>query len=159
MLVALASCLAWGAPLAAQTPRTGDAAGSDFLTDFSQGPDAFPRFLRPYQERPIAPVVIENSRRLHDLIRNGKLELSLADALALALENNLDIGVQRYVIPLAKTDVLRARSGQAARGFQGASVPGGLSAGALGAGVSAASGASGVGSAGGITGGGGAVNA
>jgi outer membrane protein len=133
------------------------AAPSDFLTDFSRGPDAFPHFLQPYKERPIAPVVIENSRRLRDLIRDGKLELSLADALALALENNLDIGVQRYVIPLAKADVLRARSGQAARGFSGAFVPGGLSAGAIGAGVSGDSGARGVGSAGGITGGGGAV--
>src|SRR5205823_8143057 len=67
-------------------------------------------------------------------IRDGKLELSLSDALALALENNLDIAVQRYVIPYAKTDVLRTRAGQAARGFPGALVPGGLTAGAIGAG-------------------------
>jgi len=53
---------------------------------------------------------------LHDLIHNGKLELSLADALSLALENNLDIGVQRYLHPVAETGTLRTLSGQAARG-------------------------------------------
>ncbi len=102
-------------------------------------------------------MILENSRRLADLIRDGNLELSLADALALALENNMDIAVARYIAPMAQADILRARSGQAARGVQGASVPGGLSVGALGAGISEASGGGGLGSAGGITGGGGAV--
>jgi outer membrane protein TolC len=76
--------------------------------------------------------------------------------LALALENNLDIAVQRYLVPMSQADVLRTRGGQAARGVQGGLVPGGLSAGALGAGVGAGGGG-GTGSAGGITGGGGAV--
>lgn len=145
---------------AAQKPTTGAEGlkyGEGFLKDYSREPAWFPTVLRPYQEQAFAPLVMENSPRLHDLIRNGKLELSLADALALALENNLDIAVQRYVLPAAQTDVLRATSGQAARGIQGALVPSGLNAGALGAGVSAAAGAGGVGSAGGITGGGGAV--
>jgi len=104
----------------------------------------------------IPPRMIENSTRLHDLIHDGKLELSLSDALALVLENNLDISVQRYILPIAETDVLRTRGGQASRGFSGALVPAGLSAGALGAGVGA-TGSTGIGSAGGITGGGGAV--
>ncbi|MBI4459330.1 MAG: TolC family protein [Acidobacteria bacterium] len=134
----------------AQTPQ--DPQG--FLRDYSQGPS----FFRSYQEQPIPPMVLENSTRLRDLIRDGRLELSLADTLALAIENNLDIAVQRYLRPMAHADVLRAKSGQAARGVQGASVPGGLSAGAIGAGISEASGGGGTGSAGGITGGGGAVN-
>ena len=100
---------------------------------------------------------MENSPRLHDLIHNGKLELSLADALSLALENNLDIAVQRYLHPVAETDVLRTLSGQAARGIAGALLPSGLSQGALGVGVNQFQGAGGVGSAGGISGGGGAV--
>jgi outer membrane protein TolC len=128
-----------------------------FLKDYSKQPRWFPTLLRPYQQYLFAPLVLENSPRLRDLIRDGKLELSLAEALALALENNLDIAVQRYIMPVAQTDVLRASSGQAARGIQGALIPSGLNAGALGAGVSAAGGAGGVGSAGGITGGGGAV--
>ena len=113
--------------------------------------------VKPYRERPVAPAVMENSPRLHDLIHNGKLELSLADALSLALENNLDIAVQRYLHPVAETDVLRTLSGQAARGIAGALLPSGLSQGALGVGVNQFQGAGGVGSAGGISGGGGAV--
>ncbi len=113
--------------------------------------------IKPYREAPIAPGSLENSPRLHDLIHDGKLELSLADALTLALENNLDIAVQRYVRPVAETDVLRTLSGQAARGITGALLPSGLSQGALGLGVNQFQGAGGVGSAGGISGGGGAV--
>src|SRR6266566_9738333 len=127
------------------------------LPHYTTGPTWFPSVLTPYKQEPIRPPVMENSPRLHDLIRNGKLRVSMADALALALENNLDIAVQRFLHPFAETDVLRAASGQAARGFQGALVPGGLTQGALGVGVNQFQGAGGVGSAGGISGGGGAV--
>ncbi|MBI2821578.1 MAG: TolC family protein [Acidobacteria bacterium] len=150
-------CLAIQPPLSAQMPRTPQHAGEAFIKDYSEGPDWFPTVFHPYQPQPLAPPALENSPRLSGLIRDGKLELSLTDALALALENNLDMAVQRYVLPAAQTDVLRAMSGQATRGIQGALVPSGLNAGALGAGVSAAGGSGGVGSAGGITGGGGAV--
>jgi len=154
-LMALVLCwMALAVQLVAQTP--GNTQG--FLRDFSKGPSWFPTFFRPYQSQPIFPTMTENSDRLHNLIHDGKLELSLADALALALENNLDIAVQRYLIPISQTDVLRTSGGQAARGVQGALVPGGLSSGALGAGISAAGSGGGVGSAGGITGGGGSVN-
>jgi len=126
-------------PAAAQAPQD----PQPFVQDFSVGPTWFPMFYRPYQEQPIAPMTLENSPRLHDLIRDGGIELSLAEALALAIENNLDIAVQRFVRPMAQADVLRARSGQAARGFQGAFVPGGLQTGAIGAGVTDASGGGG----------------
>lgn len=145
--------LAPAAQLAAQAPQ--DPQG--FLKDYSQGPSWFPTLFRPYGPQPVSPTLVENSVRLRNLIHDGKLELSLADALALTLENNLDIAVQRYLIPFSQSDVLRARGGQAARGVSGALVPSGLSAGALGAGVSAANAGGGTGSAGGITGGGGAV--
>src|SRR5438046_9934195 len=127
------------------------------LPHYMTGPTWFPSVFSPYKQEPIRPPVMENSPRLHDLIRNGKLRLSMADALALAIENNLDIAVQRFVHPFAETDVLRASSGQAARGIPGALVPGGLTQGALGVGVNQFQGAGGVGSAGGISGGGGAV--
>src|SRR5437867_13152528 len=127
------------------------------LPSYTTGPTWFPSVLTPYKQEPIRPPVMENSPRLHELIRNGKLRLSMADALSLALENNLDIAVQRFWHPIAEVDVLRASSGQAARGFQGALVPGGLTQGALGVGVNQFQGAGGVGSAGGTSGGGGAV--
>jgi outer membrane protein len=152
----LSLCVYWLIPqagLVAQTKGEPQPAPSDYAT----GPTWFPTVFRPYQEQPILPLVLENSPRLESLLHDGTLELTLADAVALALENNLDIAVQRYLPNFAQIDVLRAKSGQAARGFSGALIPGGLSAGALGAGVTGTSAGSGVGSAGGITGGGGAV--
>jgi outer membrane protein TolC len=105
----------------------------------------------------VPPPALENSPRVADLIRNGTIELSVRDALALALENNLNIAIQRYVLDYSRTDLMRSRAGQSPRGFTGSSTPGGLTAGALGAGLSGSGAGSGVGSAGGITGGGGAI--
>jgi len=110
-----------------------------------------------WQPQTVAQPNLENSPRVESLIRNGIMDLSLSDALALALENNLDIAVQRYIPEYSKTDLLRTRAGQSPRGFTGGSTPGGLTAGALGAGISGSGAGAGVGSAGGITGGGGAV--
>ena len=127
------------------------------LPSYITGPTWFPTVLKPYQQSEIRPFIMENSPRLRDLIRSGKLRLSMADALALAIENNLDIAVQRFLHPIAEADVLRASSGQAARGIAGALMPAGLNQGAIGVGVNQFQGAGGVGSAGGISGGGGAV--
>src|SRR6266702_3199222 len=121
------------------------ASNPSALPSYIMGPSWFPSVFKPYQEGLIRPLVMENSPRLHDLIRNGKLRLSMADTLALAIENNLDIAVQRFLHPIAEADVLRASSGQAARGISGALVPRGLSQGALGVGVNQFQGAGGVG--------------
>lgn len=110
-----------------------------------------------YQQKEAPRLVLENSPRVETLIEGGRLNLTLADAIALALENNLDIAVQRYVPEYSQTDLLRSQAGQSPRGFSGGSTPGGLTAGALGAGISGSGAGSGVGSAGGITGGGGSV--
>jgi outer membrane protein len=59
----------------------------------------------------------ENSDRVNRLVRDGKLYLSLQDAIAMALENNLDVELQRYNRRVAATDVLRARAGGALRGI------------------------------------------
>ena len=64
--------------------------------DFTNGPRAFPNLLKPYQQIHIDQPVIINSPRLQQLIHDGKLELSLQDAVELALENSMDIAVQRY---------------------------------------------------------------
>lgn len=133
------------------------AGTSIFSRDFSRAPSWFPNPIRPYEEPRLLPPQFENSKRLKDLIHAGKLELSLADALALALENNLDIEVQRYLRPIAQADLLRTQAGQAARGVPGATMPGGLNTGVIGAGVNAGAGTGGVGAAGGISGGGGAL--
>ena len=132
--------------------------GNAFMRDYSKGPNWFGHFTSPYRQQPIPSLSLENSPRLRDLIHDGKLEISMADALALAIENNLDISVERQVVPMSQTDVLRASAGSAARGFSGATIPLGLSAGALGVGVSTAVTGGGVGNAGGISGQGGAVN-
>ncbi len=59
----------------------------------------------------------QNSPRVHELIRAGNLYLSLQDALALAIENNLDIELQRFTQPAAETELLRAKGGGFVRGL------------------------------------------
>src|SRR5665647_851003 len=59
----------------------------------------------------------ENSTRVHDLIRAGNLYLSLQDALSLAIENNLDIELQRYLLPIGDSELLRAKGGGLNRGL------------------------------------------
>lgn len=71
----------------------------------------FPNPLAPYTPRQIAMPDFTNSPRLTQLMRDGKIYLSMDDAVALALEDNLDIAIQRYNLGIAETDVLRAKSG------------------------------------------------
>src|SRR5436853_849695 len=60
--------------------------------------------LSRYRAPEVAPVDLANSNRLDALLRGGILYLSLEDAIALALENNLDIAVQRYGTPIAEAN-------------------------------------------------------
>jgi len=152
-LLFLFFCSAW-LPTAKLEAQTGSQA---LLPNYSKGPSQFPNVIAPYREQPLPPLTLENSPRLRDLIRDGKMQLSISDALALALENNLNIAVQRFLRPIAQVDVLRTQSGQAARGIPGALLPAGLSIGAIGVGVNQFQSTGGVGSAGGISGGGGAI--
>lgn len=62
-------------------------------------------------------VTLDNSVRIHDLLRAGSINLSLQDALALAIENNLDIELQRFTIPQGDTEFLRAQGGGITRGL------------------------------------------
>jgi outer membrane protein len=77
----------------------------------------YDRISRPYQAKYVGPVSFDNSPRIDSLLRGGKLYLSLDDAIALALENNLDIELQRFTPGLAETDLLRARGGATLRGL------------------------------------------
>jgi outer membrane protein len=74
-------------------------------------------FLGPYRRPTIPPLFDGNATRMNALIRDGKLYLSLQDAIALALENNLDVETERYNITLAKADVVRAAGGGTLRGI------------------------------------------
>jgi len=62
-------------------------------------------------------VSFENSPRVHELIRSGNLYLSLQDALALAIENNLDVELQRFQLPAANAELLRTSGGGIHRGL------------------------------------------
>jgi outer membrane protein len=82
-----------------------------------QDPHWYSNIARPYEPKPVPPVNVSNSIRLDSLLRGGKLYLSLQDAIALALENNIDIEVERYLFPLAEADLLRAQAGNSTQGF------------------------------------------
>jgi outer membrane protein TolC len=71
----------------------------------------------PYERPLVSSVSFSNSPRIFDLLREGQLYLSLADAIALALENNLDIELERYLPKSADSDLLRAQGGGFLRGL------------------------------------------
>ena len=74
-------------------------------------------FTLPYIPRHVRNAAFDDSPRLASLLRGGKLYLSLDDAIALAVENNLDVEWQRYSYPTADSDVLRAKGGGTLRGL------------------------------------------
>ena len=71
----------------------------------------FPNPIAPYTARHLSDPNLNNTARINSLMRDGKLYLSLEDAIALALENNLDIAIARYNLNIADTDILRAKAG------------------------------------------------
>jgi len=91
-------------------PSFGQTGG--FVTERSGW---FNRLIRPFETKPVAPISFEDSARIERLIHAGTIYLSLRDAIALALENNLDIEVARYDPKLALSDLQRASAGQLLR--------------------------------------------
>ena len=81
------------------------------LQDYSKPPSAFPSLLQPYRAQELPQPDLANSPRIDALMRDGKIYLSIDDAVALTLENNLDIDIARYNLNIADTDYLRAKSG------------------------------------------------
>src|ERR1700722_3877228 len=75
------------------------------------------RLASPYLPRKVSAGSSQNSQRISDLIRAGQLYLSLDDAIALALENNLDIELERFLPKISNTDLLRANGGGLPRGL------------------------------------------
>lgn len=70
----------------------------------------------PYMPSTVPPLDLSNSPRLQSLVRDGKLYISLRDAIALAIENNLDIAYFRYNFPIAQIDYARTKSGAPVHG-------------------------------------------
>jgi outer membrane protein len=111
---------------AAQPPAQQTAA-ADYLSprdlsatkgrDYSKGQPWFPEFWRPYQPLTLPEPMLTNAPTIDQLIRDGKLMLSLDDAISIALENNLDISLQRFTPWIAQTEMLRAKAGSVAHGL------------------------------------------
>jgi len=79
--------------------------------DYSKSVKSFPNLLAPYKARPVPDPDLANTPRIDQLMRDGKIYLSMDDAVALALENNLDLDLARYNLNIADTDILRAKAG------------------------------------------------
>src|SRR5271170_2097401 len=89
------------------------AAQSEIRIDPAKGRLGW--LTHPYQAREVPPINLANSSRLESLLRAGNLYLSAQDVVALALENNIDIEVQRYGPLLARELLRRAESGSLLR--------------------------------------------
>jgi outer membrane protein len=96
---------------APQAPITTAQPQAVHLQDYSKPRSSFPRVWLPYTTQEVAQPNLANSPRIDALMREGKIYLSIDDAVALALENNLDIDIARYNLNIADTDYLRAKSG------------------------------------------------
>src|ERR1700738_2508015 len=83
-----------------------------FHVDLPHSPNPF----SAYPPSTAPELTLNNSPRLENLIRDGKLYISLKDAIALAIENNLDLAYFRYNFPIAQTDIQRTKSGSPANG-------------------------------------------
>jgi len=102
----------WGQePPAAPSPQNTPEARPLPVLNYSQPVSHFPNPVAPYTPRHVAPPNLANTSRIDSLMHEGKLYLSLNDAIALALENNLDVAIARYNLNIADTDVLRAKAG------------------------------------------------
>ena len=117
-------------PAPPQTPKQANLQGGVPISlglnkfHYTNSPSLWPNITAPYKTWYVNPGALSNSPRLDQLIQSGKMNLSLQDAIALALENSMDIVVQRYNPWMADTSILKTKAG----GF-GYGVPNSLSAG------------------------------
>ena len=89
---------------------------------YTKAPKGFPNLIAPYRPIHVPEPVLTNSPRIDQLIQNGKLTLTLQDAVELALENSMDIAVSRYNVWFADTDILQTEAGGQPFGISGAEV-------------------------------------
>jgi outer membrane protein len=88
----------------------------DTSIDYTKPKSHFWNPLAPYTPTNVPPLQLTNVSKMSSLLRDGKIYLSLADAVTLALENNYDIAISRINLDIADTDLLRARAGSTLRG-------------------------------------------
>ncbi len=146
-------------PPAAPTPQNTPEARPLPVLNYAKPVSHFPNPIGPYTPRHLSAPNLSNTGRIDQLMHDGKLYLSLNDAIALTLENNLDIAIARYNLNIADTDVLRARAGASTLGVNTGIVqntPGG-GVGGLGGQVGSGSGGTSLGSGGAGAGAGGLV--
>jgi outer membrane protein len=129
---------------------TGPLYLRDTAKDFSGAKSPYPNPLKIYTATDFPAPRLGNTPRLDSLLRDGKVYLSLSDAVLLALENNFDIAIARINLDIADTDILRAKAGAGLRG-----VSTGLVTNTLGGSGSTVSGGGGPGGTSGGAGGGG----
>lgn len=130
------------APAAAPTPSAPMPRHLPSPTgvDYSRPTPLLPNPFARYIPRTVPPPSFTNGPKLEQLIQNGKLVLSLNDAIAIGVADNLDIAVQRYNLAIADTDILLTKAGGAPRGVNAGVVsntPGG-GTGGIGTGVTGA---------------------
>jgi outer membrane protein len=101
---------------AASIPAQSARSQAFQFSNYSKPRSHFPNPFAPYIPRSVDAPNLSNTPRIDQLMQNGKLMLSLPDAIALALENNLDIAIARYNLPIADTDIMLANAGQSTRG-------------------------------------------
>ncbi len=140
----LARCVAWFLVVVTAMASGQTNASVRFDMPASHNP------LRAYSADQVPRPDLTNSPLLGQLIRDGKLYLSLKDAIRLALENNLDLAIARYNLPIANMDILRTRAGGIFRGVNAGVVQGtpgggvgGFGTGAPGAGAGGTTGGAG----------------
>ncbi len=142
-----------GIPQAPQPTLTQPLFLRPSAKDYSKGKLGLPNPLRWYTATNYPTPRLSNTPRLDDLLKDGKIYLSLSDAVTLALENNYDIAIARINLDIADTDLLRSKAGASLRGvstgivantlggttttISGGGGPGGTSSGSGGGGTGA----------------------
>jgi outer membrane protein TolC len=139
------------APQATTTLQTAPTVPFNEMLHHSHNP------LDAYRGKIVPPPSMANSMRLNSLVRDGKLYLSLRNAIDLALENNLDLVIARYNLPIAQMDILRTQAGGFTRGVNTGVVSGTPGGAANGNGTGSGAGGTSTGSGGAGAGSGGLV--
>jgi len=120
LLLATVTALAPAAPVFAQqsgdsTPPAQPQAQGRVIQvsdqDFTRGKRWFPNIIAPYTTASVPEPVLTNAPRIEQMVKDGKLSISLQDAVDLTLQNNLSIAIERYTPWLAEASVLHTMSG------------------------------------------------
>jgi outer membrane protein TolC len=133
--------------------RSNVPASVGIVPDFELSAHPFPHIFAPYRARSIPGAQLSNGADAPLSLHEGKLQLSVEDLVTAVIENNLTVASARYYPAEARTDLLRARSGNSPRGIDASVIPSSVFAGAQGGSILGTAGGGGAGgpAAGGIT--------